>query len=127
MLWLTLFHAQHVLVYLQVSMLAGDHTFSGGVFDPCSLNELFPRPASDPEADYEWQTLGAPVATKVRRSRFSLLSQRRRWWLPRPRQLRNRGNFLVDQRCGPCFVWPQTCMSSHRHGAKQCIRFRSQR
>lgn len=83
----------------QAENRAGDHTLSGGVFDPCSLNELFPRPADDPEADYEWQALGAPVTTKVKRSRFSVLSQRRRWWFPRPRQLRNRGNYLVDQRC----------------------------
>jgi hypothetical protein len=53
---------------------------------------------NDPEAEFQWQTLGAPVTTKVTRERFSILSQRFRFWLPLPQQMRNRGNYIISLR-----------------------------
>lgn len=81
-----------------ISMLTGAHNLSGNVLDPSALNELFPRPVDDPEAPFGWETLGAPVATKVTKDRFSMLSKRRRWWMPVPRQMRNKGNYIISLR-----------------------------
>ena len=77
---------------------AGDNALSGCVLDPCSLNELFPRLEGDFDGDVQWKVLGAPVTTKVKRSQFSLLTKRRRWWLPKSRHMRSRGHYIVSLR-----------------------------
>jgi flavin-dependent dehydrogenase len=84
--------------------IAGDHVLSGCVLDDSALNELFPRPNNDMELDFEWKTLGAPVATQVKRDRFSMLSKRRRFWLPVSRHMRNRRKYLVSLRCDAQFL-----------------------
>lgn len=69
------------------------------VLDPTSLDELFPRPDGDPDLDHAWATRGAPVTTKVARSRLALLTARRHWTLPRTQHLRFRHGYLVQHRC----------------------------
>lgn len=73
----------------------GAHILSGNVLDPQGLNELFPK--DDPEdEEYGWQKLGAPVTTKVTKDRFAMLSRQRRFWFPLPRQMYNKGNYIIS-------------------------------
>lgn len=76
---------------------AGSHILSGNVLDPKALNELFPK--ADPDDDlHAWQTLGAPVKTRARWDKFSILSQHSRWWFPVPSTMRNGGNYIISLR-----------------------------
>lgn len=82
---------------------AGAHVLSGNVFDPRALNELFPK--ADPDDDlYGWQLRDAPVTTKVKTDRFSFLTSKRRWWMPCPSQMENRGNYIISLR----YAMPRT-------------------
>lgn len=77
---------------------AGAHILSGGVLDTRALNELYPK--ADPDDDeFAWQTLGAPVNDRVTRQTLSLLTARRRWWLPLFRGMRDKGSYVADLGC----------------------------
>ena len=68
----------------------GAHILSGAVFEPTALNELFP----------DWKARGAPLNTPVERDRIYYLSSARRALpvpgLLAPRQMHNRGNYLIS-------------------------------
>ncbi len=68
----------------------GAHLVSGAVFEPQALNELFP----------DWQTMGAPVTTQVKRDDFyQLIGSAKARKLPEfliPRPMRNHGNYIIS-------------------------------
>jgi len=68
----------------------GAHIVSGAVFEPRSLDELFP----------DWRERGAPVTTSVTAERVEWLTGANgRVRVPEffvPRSLRNRGNFIIS-------------------------------
>jgi electron-transferring-flavoprotein dehydrogenase len=79
-------------------MFEGAHILSGNVLDPRALNELFPKADPD-DNEYGWQLRNAPVKTKVKKDRFSILSSKRRFWFPLPSQMKNRkANYIISLR-----------------------------
>jgi len=68
----------------------GAHIISGAVFESTALNELIP----------DWQTLGAPIQTRVDRDRVIILSTSQRaiqvphWAIPKT--MRNQGNHIIS-------------------------------
>lgn len=64
----------------------GSHILSGCVFNPKALTELLP----------DWQTLDAPIHTKVTRDEFIFLTQTRKFTLPTPNTMHNRGNYVIS-------------------------------
>eukprot|EP00892_Ulva_mutabilis_P009925 jgi/Ulvmu1/7304/UM035_0093.1 len=80
---------------LEKGAQVGAHILSGNVLDPRALNELFPK--ADPDDDmYGWELREAPVHLKAKSDRFSFLTSRRRWWMPCPPQMKNRGNYIIS-------------------------------
>lgn len=63
----------------------GAHILSGAVFEPRSLQALFPD---------HWQE--APLPTPVTKDTFYVLSQRKAYRLPTPRFMKNHGNFIIS-------------------------------
>ena len=64
----------------------GAHILSGAVFEPRSLDELFP----------DWKERGAPLNTPAREDRFLYLTETGSWRLPTPPQLHNAGNYIIS-------------------------------
>jgi electron-transferring-flavoprotein dehydrogenase len=64
----------------------GAHILSGAVFEPRSLDELFP----------DWKERGAPLNTPAREDRFLYLTETGSWRLPTPPQLHNTGNYIIS-------------------------------
>lgn len=64
----------------------GAHILSGAVLEPRALNELLP----------DWQTLDAPIKTKVSQDEFIFLSEKRAVRLPTPTPLKNQGNYIIS-------------------------------
>src|SRR5690606_21175142 len=64
----------------------GAHTLSGAVMEPRALNELFP----------DWRERGAPLNTQAKQDYFWLLSARRKWRLPTPGSMHNKGNYIIS-------------------------------
>jgi electron-transferring-flavoprotein dehydrogenase len=64
----------------------GAHSLSGAVFEPRSLNELFP----------DWQERGAPLQTQATHDSFYYLNSQKAWRLPTPPQMHNQGNYIVS-------------------------------
>jgi len=62
----------------------GSHILSGAVIDPRALTELFPN----------WQSLGAPLSTPVKKDTFVYLSQTNAFKLITPPQMKNAGNYI---------------------------------
>ncbi len=64
----------------------GAHILSGAVLEPRALNELIP----------DWHDKGAPLATPAADDRFLYLTATRRFRLPTPPQMHNKGNYIVS-------------------------------
>lgn len=64
----------------------GSHILSGAVLEPRSLNELIPN----------WQSQSPPIATPVSEDNFLFMTKKRKWRLPTPPQMHNRGNFIIS-------------------------------
>ncbi len=64
----------------------GAHILSGAVLEPRALDELIP----------DWKARGAPLNTPAREDRFLLLTERRAFRLPVPREVRNNGNYIIS-------------------------------
>jgi electron-transferring-flavoprotein dehydrogenase len=64
----------------------GAHILSGAVFEPRSLDELFP----------DWKERGAPLNTPAREDRFLYLTETGAFRLPNPPQLHNAGNYIIS-------------------------------
>ncbi|TLX55555.1 electron transfer flavoprotein-ubiquinone oxidoreductase [Stutzerimonas nosocomialis] len=68
----------------------GAHILSGAVFEPRALNELFP----------DWQALGAPLNTPVKRDDIYLLNSAEKatkvpnFFVPKP--MHNEGNYIIS-------------------------------
>lgn len=76
----------------------GAHILSGNVFEPRALNELFP----------DWQKDEAlsdiPIKVRATKDRFYYMTEKRSIRMPTPRQMRNKGNYVISLRCDkqPC-------------------------
>ncbi|KAL3135808.1 hypothetical protein ABBQ32_007370 [Trebouxia sp. C0010 RCD-2024] len=64
----------------------GAHILSGNVLEPHALTELLPN----------WQEDGAPVSTPAVEDRFFVLSEKRAFRIPTPKQMHNKGNFVIS-------------------------------
>ncbi len=64
----------------------GAHSLSGAVLEPKPLEELLPG----------WADAFPGIAVPARRDEFFLLTKKRRWRLPTPPQMHNRGNYIVS-------------------------------
>lgn len=64
----------------------GAHILSGAVLEPRALNELIP----------DWKEKGAPLDTPVTQDNFLLLGEKKSWKLPTPRQMHNKGNYIIS-------------------------------
>ena len=67
----------------------GAHILSGAVFDPKTLNELFP----------DWANSGAPLHTEAREDHICLFTQTKALHIPElfaPRTMRNAGNYIIS-------------------------------
>lgn len=67
---------------------AGAHILSGNVLEPHALTELLPN----------WKEEGAPVSTPATEDRFFILSEKRAFRIPTPKQMHNKGNFVISLR-----------------------------
>lgn len=65
---------------------AGAHIISGAVIEPHALNELIP----------DWQEKGAPLNTPATNDYFYFLTEKRKFRLPTPPQMHNKGNYIVS-------------------------------
>ncbi|EKD54901.1 MAG: hypothetical protein ACD_60C00035G0001 [uncultured bacterium] len=64
----------------------GAHILSGAVLEPRALNELLP----------DWQTRNPPAHIAVTEDQFLLLTEKKSYRLPTPRQMRNHGNYIIS-------------------------------
>ncbi|MDB5478058.1 MAG: Electron transfer flavoprotein-ubiquinone oxidoreductase [Alphaproteobacteria bacterium] len=64
----------------------GAHLMSGAVLEPRALAELLPN----------WKELGAPLKTPVTEDRFCFLTKTKSWRLPTPKQMHNKGNYIIS-------------------------------
>ena len=78
------------VVVLEKGSEVGAHILSGAVFEPRALDELFP----------DWQTLNAPLDTKVTRDQMAFLrNQKSAVMMPHalvPKPMRNDGNYIIS-------------------------------
>src|SRR5271170_7411519 len=61
----------------------GAHILSGAVFESRALDELVP----------DWQARGAPLNTPATDDRFIFLTETKKFNLPTPPQMHNKGNY----------------------------------
>lgn len=66
--------------------VAGAHILSGNVLEPHALTELLP----------DWKEEGAPVTVPATEDRFFILSANRAFRIPTPKQMHNKGNFVIS-------------------------------
>ena len=71
---------------LRQMLLAGAHILSGNVLEPHALTELLPN----------WKEEGAPVTVPATEDRFFVLSANRAFRIPTPKQMHNKGNFVIS-------------------------------
>ena len=64
----------------------GAHLLSGAVFEPRSLNELFP----------DWKERGAPLTVPATEDHFVFLTEKAAITLPTPPQMHNKGNYIIS-------------------------------
>ncbi|MEM7431182.1 MAG: electron transfer flavoprotein-ubiquinone oxidoreductase [Pseudomonadota bacterium] len=83
-------NSELMVVVVEKGSEIGAHILSGNVFEPTGLNELFP----------DWQSMGAPVKTAVKRDDVYLLRNENKAirtpgiFLPRP--MHNDGNYIIS-------------------------------
>jgi electron-transferring-flavoprotein dehydrogenase len=74
---------------LEKSAEVGAHILSGAVMEPRAINELFPN----------WEELGAPLKTPVKRDEMHMLKEKGSFKFPGfmiPPAMHNKGNFVVS-------------------------------
>ncbi|KAK9830266.1 hypothetical protein WJX72_010683 [[Myrmecia] bisecta] len=64
----------------------GAHILSGNVLETRALDELLPN----------WKEEGAPVTVEAKEDRFFMLTKKRAWRMPTPRQMHNKGNYVIS-------------------------------
>jgi electron-transferring-flavoprotein dehydrogenase len=64
----------------------GAHILSGAVLEPRALNELLP----------DWENMGAPLDTPVKKDHFMFLTKKSSYRLPTPPQMNNHGNYIIS-------------------------------
>lgn len=64
----------------------GAHLLSGAVLETRALAELLP----------DWQNLGAPLKTEAKEDRFYFLTKKSAFKLPTPKQMHNKGNYIIS-------------------------------
>jgi electron-transferring-flavoprotein dehydrogenase len=64
----------------------GAHTLAGAVLETRALDELIP----------DWRDKGAPVQTAVTHDEFCFLTENKKFKLPPPPQMCNKGNYIVS-------------------------------
>lgn len=64
----------------------GAHSISGAVLEPRALNELIP----------DWQNKDAPLHTPAQHDEFLLLTKTKKFKLPTPPQMHNKGNYIIS-------------------------------
>lgn len=67
---------------------AGAHILSGNVLEPHALTELLPN----------WKEEGAPVSVPATEDRFFILTEKQAFRIPTPKQMHNKGNFVISLR-----------------------------
>lgn len=74
----------------------GSHIISGNVLQPTALDELFPgwREKRGPGGEAE----GMPLRVEAKRDRFYVLTPSGAVRLPAPRQMKNKGNYVISLR-----------------------------
>ena len=60
------------------------------MLEPHALTELLP----------DWEQQGAPVTVPATEDRFFILSQKRAFRVPTPKQMHNKGNYVISLRWG---------------------------
>ena len=86
---------------------AGAHILSGNVLEPHALTELLPA----------WEKQGAPVTVRATEDRFYILGQKRAFRIPTPKQMHNKGNYVISLRWGlqpavASMLWPGVACSN---------------
>ncbi|EQD71175.1 Electron-transferring-flavoprotein dehydrogenase, partial [mine drainage metagenome] len=71
---------------LEKAATLGAHSLSGAVIEPAFVDRLLPGWREDP----------IDIQVPVRRDRFVYLTSRRRWVLPTPPPMHNRGNLIIS-------------------------------
>jgi electron-transferring-flavoprotein dehydrogenase len=74
----------------------GAHILSGNVFQPTALDELFPDWRDKRGEGEEFE--GLPLRVQARRDRFYALLPGAALRLPTPRQMKNKGNYIISLR-----------------------------
>src|SRR5690242_16163045 len=64
----------------------GAHSISGAVLETRALNELIP----------DWQNKDAPLRTPAQYDEFLLLTKTKKFKLPTPPQMHNKGNYIIS-------------------------------
>lgn len=64
----------------------GGHILSGNVFETKALDELIPN----------WQNLQSPIKQAAKEDNFIFLSKNKHFKLPTPKQMNNRGNYIIS-------------------------------
>ncbi len=86
----------HSVCVIEKGSEVGAHVISGNVFQPTAFDELFPdwRDKRGEGGDCE----GVPLRVEAKKDRFYWLGGGRAWWLPNPRQMKNKGNYVISLR-----------------------------
>ena len=79
-------NSQLSICVLEKSAEIGGQILSGAVLEPRALNELIP----------DWQEKKAPIATAVTHDQFLFLSEKKSYRLPTPKQMHNKGNYIIS-------------------------------
>lgn len=64
----------------------GAQILSGAVLEPRALNELIP----------DWQSKNAPITTAASQDQFLFLTEKNSYRLPTPKQMHNKGNYIIS-------------------------------
>jgi electron-transferring-flavoprotein dehydrogenase len=89
-------HKDKTVCVLEKGAEVGSHILSGCVMEPGPLDELLPT----------WRDHPPAVCVRAERDEFVLLTRTRRFRLPTPPQMHNRGNFIVS--LGSLCAWMAT-------------------
>lgn len=78
--------ADKTICVLEKGAEVGSHILSGCVMEPGPLDELLP----------EWRQTPPAICVPAEQDEFALLTRTRRYMLPTPPQMHNRGNFIIS-------------------------------
>ncbi len=82
-------NTNHSVCIIEKGSEVGAHILSGAILDPVALNELLPN----------WKNLDLPVSTEVRNEKFSFLTSKNCFDIPKillPDDTKNKGNFIIS-------------------------------